>query len=77
MLIIISFRVGMCLSHSNETISNPTGASPIVGKSSQQRNTSEQNSESTFNMDLSPFYDVLEDLKANISSLRKEAVRLI
>lgn len=67
----------MCLSHSNEAISNPTGASPNVGKSSQQRNTSEQTSESTFNMDLSPFYNVLEDRKADVSSLHKEAVRLI
>ena len=39
-----------------------------------EQNETETSSKNTFNMDLSPFYDILEDLQANISSLRQEAV---
>ena len=39
-----------------------------------EQNETETSSKNTFNMDFSPFYDILEDLQANISSLRQEAV---
>ena len=49
-----------------------------MGKqSSEEQNKqseTEKSSTNTFNMDFSPFYDILDDLQANISSLRQEAV---
>ncbi|XP_068728551.1 uncharacterized protein [Montipora capricornis] len=50
--------------------------SPIIGEVNQRKdlNTSDPNvPQSTFNLDMSPFYDILDDLKANVTSLRKQA----
>ncbi|XP_068728552.1 uncharacterized protein [Montipora capricornis] len=57
---------------------NRTGSSqsPIIGEVNQRKdlNTSDPNvPQSTFNLDMSPFYDILDDLKANVTSLRKQA----
>ena len=45
--------------------------SPRIGRVSQEKNASQQ----TFHLNLSPFYDVLYDIKANMTSFRKQTVR--
>ncbi|CAH3021092.1 unnamed protein product [Porites evermanni] len=58
-----------------------SGTSPKVGRQSSEeqnkQNETETSSKNTFNTDFSPFYDILEDLQANISSLRQEAESLL
>ncbi|KAJ7370674.1 hypothetical protein OS493_030790 [Desmophyllum pertusum] len=51
-----------------------TGTSPNTARTVQ---TTEKERENTFAMDLSPFYDILEKLQANISSLRAEAESIL
>ncbi|CAH3190337.1 unnamed protein product [Porites evermanni] len=57
------------------------GTSPKVGRQSSEeqneQNETDTSSKNTFNMDFSPFFDILEDLQANISSLRQEAESLL
>lgn len=45
--------------------------SPRIGRVSQGKNASLQ----TFHLNLSPFYDVMDDIKANMTSFRKQTVR--
>ena len=66
------------LHYIHENIFNHLGASPSTGRQTAENNSSRSNEaqKETFDMDLSPFYDIIEELQANLSSLRVEAVRI-
>lgn len=55
---------------------NRLGTSSNTERSTQTEGNNSSQPANTFSMDLTPFYDILEELQANISSLRAEAVRL-
>jgi len=54
-----------------------SGSSPNSQKTTKTAENSSTQAANAFAMNLSPFYDILEELQANISSLREEAESLL